>query len=209
MLFAAESGIELDYQLVDLFTGSHLKPEYAAINPNRQVPTLEEGDFHLTESATILRYLADKIGSPAYPSDLRKRALVNERLDWFNTGCYRDLGYGLAYPQLLPHHRRPSDEQQAGTLAWSKEKTRKWLEILDQNLIGPSNAYVCGNEISIADYFGAAIITVGEIIRCDFKPYPNIQRWLGNMRARPGWGKVNEAFNGWVGAVKATPFEVV
>ena len=80
VLFAAESGIDLDYELVDLFTGAQYQPEYAAINPSRQVPVLEDGDFRLTESSAILKYLADKTGSPAYPSDLRKRA-TRQRAD--------------------------------------------------------------------------------------------------------------------------------
>src|SRR5271169_119856 len=79
VLFAAESGIELEYQLVDLFTGAQYKPEFEAINPSHQVPVLEEGDFRLTESSAILKFLADRKGSPAYPSDPRKRARVNER----------------------------------------------------------------------------------------------------------------------------------
>ena len=98
VLFATESGIDLDYVLVDLFTGAHYQPEYAAINPSRQVPVLEDGDFRLTESSAILKYLADKIDSPAYPKDLRKRARVNERMDWLNTGFYRDFSYGMLYP---------------------------------------------------------------------------------------------------------------
>src|SRR5215831_15684913 len=85
VLFANESGIDLDYQIVDLFTGAQYQPDYAAINPSSQVPVLEDGDFRLTESSAILKYLADKIVSPAYPTDLRKRARVNERMDWLNT----------------------------------------------------------------------------------------------------------------------------
>ncbi|HWG35604.1 MAG TPA: glutathione S-transferase N-terminal domain-containing protein, partial [Gemmatimonadaceae bacterium] len=57
VLFAAESDIDLDYQIVDLFTGEQYQPEYAAINPSRQVPVLEDGDFRLTESSAILKYL--------------------------------------------------------------------------------------------------------------------------------------------------------
>ena len=33
-MFATDQGIDLDYQVVDLFTGEHLKPEFAKINPN-------------------------------------------------------------------------------------------------------------------------------------------------------------------------------
>ena len=106
VLFATESGIDLEYEVVDLFTGAHYQPEYAAINPSRQVPVLEDGDFRLTESSAILKYLADKIDSPAYPKDLRKRARVNERMDWLNTGFYRDFSYGMLYPQIFPFMKR-------------------------------------------------------------------------------------------------------
>ena len=81
-LFAAESGIPLDLQLVDLFTGEHCQPAFDAINPNHLVPVLEDGSFRLTESSAILKYLAEKTGSPAYPRDLQQRARVNEAMDW-------------------------------------------------------------------------------------------------------------------------------
>ena len=50
MLFAGESGLQADFQVVDLFTGEHFKPPFEAINPNHQVPVLEDGGFRLTES---------------------------------------------------------------------------------------------------------------------------------------------------------------
>ena len=46
MLFAAVNEIVLDFKVVDLFTGEHLQPAYAVINPNRLVPVLEDGDFY-------------------------------------------------------------------------------------------------------------------------------------------------------------------
>jgi glutathione S-transferase len=72
-LFIADNKIDIDEQVVDLMTGEHLKDPYASINPNRMVPMLEDGDFRLTESSAILKYLADKIGSPAYPKELKQR----------------------------------------------------------------------------------------------------------------------------------------
>lgn len=207
MLFAAESGLDIEFKVVDLFTGEHLQPPYAAINPSCQVPALQDGDFLLTESSAILKYLADKTNSAAYPSDLQKRARVNEMMDWFNTGFYRDFGYGLIYPQLFPHHRRATDELQAGTIAWGKEKAKGWLKILDEKLIGPKNGYLCGNQITIADYFGASILTLGEVIGCQYSEYPNIRRWFGNMKAVPSWPKVNKPFYDWVESVKNASFE--
>src|SRR5512142_3055432 len=136
VLFAKESGIELDYQVVDLFTGAHYQPEYVAINPSRQVPVLEDGDFRLTESSAILKYLADKIGSPAYPKDLQARARVNERMDFVNTQVSREFTYGFVYPQLLPIFKRKDEAVQAATLEWGRERSRGWLTVLDQHFIG-------------------------------------------------------------------------
>jgi glutathione S-transferase len=206
-LFAADNNVKLDYQVIDLMTGEQLKEAYAKINPSRCVPVLEEGDFRLTESSAILKYLADKIDSVAYPKDLQKRARVNEMMDWLNTGFYRDFGYGLVYPQIFPHHRRRSDEAQAGAVEWGKEKTKSWLEIMDKNVLGGGNKYLCGNDITIADYLGAGMLSMTELIHCDLSAYPNVSRWYESMKARPNWKEVNATFYGLVGALKDKSFE--
>jgi glutathione S-transferase len=208
-LFAREQGIELERQVVDLFTGEHLKPEYAAINPNCLVPVLEDGDFRLTESSAILRYLAEKTGSPAYPKDLKARARVNERMDWFNSNIYKDIAYGLIYPQTFPHHKRPGDAVQAGTLDWGKQKTQAWLKILDQNLMDPKKPFLCGDQVTLADYMGAEMIALGEVIGCSYAAFPNIARWLGRMKALKSWAKVHEAIDGFAASLKGKPFVAV
>ena len=208
-LFIAESGIDVDEQVVDLMTGEHYQEPYVAINPNRLVPVLDDGDFRLTESSAILKYLADKIDSPAYPKDLQQRAKVNEMMDWFNTNFYRDYGYGLCYPQVFPHHKRPTDDMQAGTIAWGKERAQGWMQVLNDHWIGADQAYLCGNEITIADYFGACLLTLGEILRTDFTAYPNVARWLGNMKALKSWPEINEALYGFAEMVKDQEFETV
>ena len=58
----------------------------------------------------------------------------------------------------------------------------------------------------IADYFGLAILQVGEVIRCDFSPYPNITRWLNAMKSRPSYAKVYEVVNGFAESVKGQTF---
>jgi glutathione S-transferase len=167
---------------------------------------LEDGDLRLTESSAILKYLADKIGSPAYPKDLKQRAKVNEMMDWINTNFYREWGYQLCYPQLFPHLKRRSDEAQAATVEWGKEQSKKWLKILDSHWIGPNKTYLCGNQITIADYFGAGIVSLGEIIRVDFSAYPNVKRWLDTMKKLPSWQSVNKEFYGLAEALKGQPF---
>jgi glutathione S-transferase len=205
-LFIAESGIKVDEQLVDLMNGEHYKEPFASINPNRLVPVLDDGDLRLTESSAILKYLADRIDSPAYPKDLKQRAKVNEMMDWLNTNFYRDYAYGFIYPQVFPHHRRPTDEMQSGTVAWGKERTEGWLRLLNDYWIGPTKPYLCGERITIADYFGSGLVTLGEVVGCDFAGYPNIKRWLDNMKRLPSWPKVNEVFYGLVDSVKGQSF---
>lgn len=206
MLLAADANIALEYEVVDLMTGSHLQPPFSGINPNQQVPVLEDGDFRLTESSAILKYLADKEGSTAYPKDLRDRARVNERMDWFNTGFYRELGYGVIYPQILPNYKREDAAVQSAHLAWGCERARRWLTILDQHIIG-SNAYVCGDRITLADYLGIGMLTLGEVARQDYGQWKNVLRWIATMKARPNWNQVHESFYAhFVPAYKGTEF---
>ena len=193
LLLAADEGITLTLECVDLFTGANLLPNFTAINPNQQVPMLDDDGFLLTESSAILKYLADKTGSSTYPKELKERARVNELMDWFNTGFYRDFGYNFIYPQILPKFKRKDPNAQAETLAWGREKSHHWLDILDRDIIG-ANAFLCGSQISIADYFGIAIITLGDITRVDYSPWKNVTRWINSLKAQLNWVTVNESF---------------
>jgi glutathione S-transferase len=209
LLFAAESGLDLDLKLVDIFKGEHLQPAYRALNPNALVPMLEDGDFRLTESSAILKYLADKIDSPLYPKDLQQRARVNERMDWFNTQLSRDYCFGLVFAQLLPQHKRRSDEAQAGAVQWGQERSKVWLQVLNDHILGPGHNYVCGDAITIADHFGAGLLTLGEVIGCDFTAYPYVQGWLARIRALKSWKTVNATLDGITAAHKGESFVTV
>jgi len=208
MQFIADNNIPADMQVIDLFTGEHMREPYASINPSKMIPVLEDGDFRLSESSAILKYLADKINSPAYPKDLKARARVNEVMDWLNSNLYRDWAYGLVYPQVFPSHKRPSDEAHGAVISWGKDKAKVWLQVLNDSIIG-KNAYLCGNDITIADYLGFAFIQVGDIIRCDFQQYPNIARWLGTMKTRPSTAKIYEVVNGFAESVKSRDFVAI
>ncbi|MGZ5785499.1 MAG: glutathione S-transferase family protein [Ramlibacter sp.] len=206
MLFAEEAGIALDYELVDIFTGQQYKPPFESINPNHLVPVLEDGDFRLTEVSAILKYVAEKTGSPAYPKDLKQRARVNERMDWFNTQINREFNYGFVYPQIFGFMKRPTPESQDVQVQWGKERAQGWLKVLNDHVLGSGNPFLCGNQITIADYLGAAMIGVGEVAGCQFSDYPNVRAWLTRMKALPSWGKVHEAISGYAASLKGQQF---
>jgi glutathione S-transferase len=201
MLFEAESDLKVDLRTVDLSSGEHMRERFLSINPDGLVPVLVDGGLRLTESSTILKYLAHRTGSSAYPSDPRRRALVDERLEWINANVYPSFGYDLVYPQLFPHERSRCPKTQAALLERAADKSRRWLRILDQSLIGPDQLCLCGNAITIADYLGASLLAVGEAIGCDFSQYPNIRRWLRTMRRLKGWPRVFAAFDSLVASL--------
>lgn len=206
LLFLHQNNIDIDTQVVDLLSGEHKQAAYAKVNPNCMVPALVDGDFVLTESSAILKYLADKFETPDYPRDLQARARINERMDWFNANLYRDLGYNLVYPQLFPHHKRSTDAGNAEAIAWGVARTQHWLTILDRNLLG-DHPYLCGNKLSIADYFGACLLELGVAVGNDNSKYPNVDAWLTRMRALPGWQPVHEVFYGFVTSLKDQVFK--
>lgn len=204
-LFAAENGIALDLQLVDIFTGAQYQPDFLRLNPSHLVPVLEDGDFRLSESAAILKYVADKAGSPLYPKDPRKRARVDERIDWINTQLGRELVYGLVYPQILPTHRRRSEEAQDATLQWGRERAQGWMKILDEDILGADNPWLCGKDITIADYFGSSFVGMAETIGSDLAAYPNVRRWLDRMKSLENWKRVNAAIDGYAASLQGKP----
>jgi glutathione S-transferase len=185
--------------------GEHMGAAYMKTNPSGMVPCLEDEGFVLTEASAILKYLAEKTNSPMYPKDIQKRARINERMDWFNTQLYREYGYHLLYPQIFPHHTRKNDEAQKATIEWGKEQCKRWLSVLNDHFIG-SHKYLCGDEITIADYFGADILAAGDIIGIHLKNYPNVERWMNTMRALPNWKKKHEATEGFAQAMKGKSF---
>ncbi len=188
LMLIEEIGLSMDTAIVDLFRGEHQAPDFLALNPNGAVPVLEDGDFVLTEGSAILKYLAE--GSAFYPATPKVRARINQAMDWFNTGLYRDFGYGLVYAQTLPDYRYEDAAVQAATLHRAEIRARRWLEILDRHWLA-GGAYLCGAAPTIADLMGAVYVTLGDWIAYDLSPYPNVVRWLHAVRARPSWSAVH------------------
>ena len=102
--------------------------------------------------------------------------------------------------------QRSSDAVQAGTLEWGKQRTAAWLKILDESLLGPKKQYLCGDSITLADYMGAEMLTVGELVRCSYASYPNTDRWLRNMKKLKSWPKVHEVIDGFAASLKDKSF---
>src|SRR5216684_4232204 len=76
-------GLDCELHPIDLSRGDQLTAEYLALNPNKKMPTLTDGEFVLWESNAILFYMAAKRPeSGLWPSDLRGQADVLRWLAW-------------------------------------------------------------------------------------------------------------------------------
>ncbi|VAX01902.1 Glutathione S-transferase, unnamed subgroup [hydrothermal vent metagenome] len=78
-----EAGLNYKLHTIAMDQAEYLSPDYTAINPNQQIPTLIDGQTKIHESNAILRYLCLKHSLTTwYPEDLKQRALVEQWLDW-------------------------------------------------------------------------------------------------------------------------------
>ena len=69
VVFAKLAGIAHEAVFVDLAAGAHKTPEFLAMNPNGQVPVLEDGETVIADSNAILVYLARKYAPDWMPGD--------------------------------------------------------------------------------------------------------------------------------------------
>lgn len=189
MSFIQHAGIEgIEEVHVDLMTGEQYGDAFSAVNPNHLVPVLEEDDgWRLSESSAILKYLAQKTGSDLYPSGGRAQARVNERMDWLLTQFYREFGYHYAYPQLFDHHKRPGDANDA-TVAWGAKKAADAMAVLEGYL--GETTHIAGDELTIADFLGLGLLSIGDLTRTDLSKYPKVEAWFAKLKAMPAWRAV-------------------
>jgi len=160
---------------VSILKGEQKTAEFLKVNPLGQIPAIKEGDLTLGESHTILRYLADsrKTADHWFPSDVVKRAYVNQYLDWHHSNL-RFGAAGLIYLKVIaPILGQPSSEVDIKRfeikLEASFERIESWLT---------QHKYIAGEEISIADLSAACEIVMLIFLQYDFSKYPKTHAWL-------------------------------
>jgi len=193
LMFIADEGLDVEIVKVDLMAGGHQDPEYLALNPNGIVPFLVDGDFKLGECAAILKYLAVRSRSAAYPEDLKAQIAVDEALSWFTTQFHTSFCVMICYPNIgVPHGMSPT--QLTDLMAYGHEHAPRWLKVLDAHMLA-GRAYVCGDQVSLADYLALSFVLLGGLASYDFSPYPNITAWIARMQARPSYAPTYAAFD--------------
>lgn len=83
-----EKRVPFELKVVDLARGEQRSPEFARRSLTARVPTIDDGDFSLSESLAIVEYLEETRPAPAprlLPEDLRRRARARQLLGWIRS----------------------------------------------------------------------------------------------------------------------------
>ena len=156
-------------------------PSYLAKNPGGTIPTIEEPDtgFVLGEAHAILCYLSNRYGwEDVYPSEPARRAKIDWYLHYHHRNV-RDASIGLVAPKIRKDLNIPAATQQAALATLTNA-----LGVLDTGWLARSR-HLAGDTLTLADL--AAYVEIGQLQSCftnlfDFAPFPNVQRWLDEMR---------------------------
>lgn len=178
----AETG--LPFELEEWGTGFKPTdtPKFLAMNPNAMVPVIQDGDFTLWESNTIIRYLAARYGEATlYPAEARTRAMVDQWIDWQASDL--NAAWRYAFMSLVRHSPLHQDSRalSAGCADWSR-----YMQILDRHLQA-TGAYVAGRRFSLADIPIGLSVNRWLETPFDRPPLPAVSDYYQRLSERPGF----------------------
>jgi len=176
-----ECGFEWRPHWLDISKGEHKTPEYAKLNPTGRIPTIVDADgpggrpLVLTQSVAILLYLAEKAGK-LIPADPLERAAAYEWLAFQATDMSPSFGAAVFLGQTAP-----TTFPDAAKLF--SARMRGFYEIYDRRLA--QHRYLAGATYSIADISAYTVAAGLKRIGLEIGDLANVQRWMGEVGARP------------------------
>ncbi|MBA1205194.1 glutathione S-transferase [Pseudomonas capeferrum] len=174
----------LDYQSIDAGGAFGLvdEPDYRARNPNGLVPLLEDGDFVLWESNTIVRYLCAQYGHEAgwYPDDARQRAQAEKWMDWTTSALapvFRPLFWGIL--------RTPPEQQDWVAINAAHKAVAQLLSMADQTLA--RQPYLSGDDVGMGDIPLGCFAYAWFEMPIERPDMHHLRAWYERLAARPAY----------------------
>jgi glutathione S-transferase len=179
-LAAAELGIALELQPVDLGQGGQRTESFRTLNPNGKVPVLEDGGWSLWESTAIAVYLCETVPeTPLWPREPRRRAEVHRWLAWEIAHLGR-AATTLIIERVVKGGGTPA------IIADGEAELARALGVLDGWLA--RHRHVAGDELSLADLAVAAPLMYRKLgAGFDVTTHDHVCRWLAAVEARESW----------------------
>jgi len=168
--------LELPFEVVELNmrAGDNRKPEYLAINPFGQVPTIQDGDLTLSDSNAILVYLAKTYGDASWLPDEPRAAAAVQR--WLSLAAGQ-IAYGPCSARLVTVFGAPLHHETAKAIAV------KLFDVIDRELA--TKPFAAGDHVTIADIAAHTYIAHAPEGGVSLEPYANIRAWLRRVEALP------------------------
>lgn len=189
-----ECGLDYAIKPVDIGGGDQFKPEFLRLSPNNRMPAIVDHEpmgggtpLALFESGAILEYLGDKTGRflPAAGPD---RYRVLQWVHWQMANLGPMMGNANHFKNYAKNITDDPAQLEYGTKRFVGEVDRL-CGVMDAQL--SVHQYLAGGDYSIAD-----IITwpwamlLGRLIdEGVWDGFPNLKRWVDELRARPAVDK--------------------
>ncbi len=183
-MFAAEVGVALERETVDIMAGENRQAAYVAKNPQGQLPCLvmENGEY-LSEITAICEYLDEKASGSSLigetPEQRAETRMWTRRVDLY---VCEPLANGFRFSDGLPLFKdrmTTLPEAAEGLKALAREKMQ-WLDGL---MAGKT--FIAGERITLADVLLYCFLTFGKTVG---QPYDenlaNLHAWFQRMDGR-------------------------
>ena len=174
-------GLAVEDEFVHLQKFDQRDDAYLALNPQGLVPTLVDGNVHLSQSMAIIEYLDERHPEPALlPDDLTGRARVRQLAQV--VACDIHPINNLKVLNYLTQELGVSDDDR---LKWYRHwvhQSFRGLEVLVSN--SPAMSKLChGNQPTLADLCLVPQLYNARRFEVDLSAYPNLVRIDETCRA--------------------------
>lgn len=184
-IFAAEKGLELMRERVDLRGGENRREPYLTVNPVGQLPALmfDDGSV-LTEVTAICEYLEETHPTPPLiGTTARERAETRMWVRRIDLNIIEPMANGFRYSDGLKmfENRIHCIPQAAADL---KAIAAHWLGWLDGQMTGKT--FICGDRMTLADIFLFCFVDFAGAVGQPLSPeLARLTTWFARMKERP------------------------
>ena len=183
-MFAAEKGLNLELEDVDLMSGANRQGPYLEINPAGQLPCLQANDGSIIAEITAICEYLDEVGDgPSLIGETaEQRAATRMWTRRVDLNICEPLANGFRYSEGLPifKERMITIPEAAEGL---KQIAREKLAWLDGLMAG--REYIAGDSVTLADILLYCMLAFGNQVGQPFdESLPNIKPWFDRIAAR-------------------------
>ena len=176
---AQELGLNFERHEAGGVHGVVKTPAYMALNPNSQIPVMEDDDYVLWESNVITRYLCAKHSTGnLYPSDLQQRFDAERWMEWQQTTVNPASRNGFWH--LI---RLPAEQRDPALVAQSNAAVEPLMAMLDAHLA--TRSFLVGERFTMADIPLGCEVQRWFGLPQERQPRPHVERWFAALLARP------------------------